>query len=307
MAWIRSRTALRVSALVATLGLLLFGAAGLANAATTLTGSVSLSTNATGATSVQDTIIAQQTSGTDVNIAGGSVVITLPSNQSIPGSGWSVSDVTTENIPSPGTITQSGTTITIPFTGTLNSGTQITVIVTDLTNGSTAGSASITVNEENSTPTTEATGAYSDSLASGAVTAQITIAEDLAISAVAPSSVVFSLDPATVTTASVAIGGITVLSNAASTAITVAATTPTDSGSGATFPWATSGDGINFTASTGGSALALSTTPTTVDPLAGPTGPGGVTETGTLAATTSYSQEAGVYNTTLTYAATPTY
>lgn len=306
MAWFRSRVALRMSALAATLGLLLFGVAGLANAATTLSGSLSLSNNATSATGVQDTIIAQQTSGTDVNLSGGSVVVTLPSNQSLP-SGWSVSDVTTENIPSPGTITDSGSTITIPFTGTLNSGTQITVIVTDLNNGSTAGSASATVNEEDSTPTTQATGSFGDTLASSTVSATITIAEDLAISAVAPSSVNLSLDPATVTTASVAIGGITVLSNAADTAITVAATTPTDSASGATFPWATSGDGINYTPVTGGSAMALSTTPTSAFSITGPTGSSGATETGTLQATTSYSQPAGVYATTITYAATPTY
>lgn len=302
----RSHMARRFGALAAALSVLLLGIAGVANAATTLAGSVSLSTNATGATGVQDTIIAQQTSGTNVNLAGGSVVVTLPTNQSIPSSGWSVSDVTTENIPSPGTITQSGRTLTIPFTGTLNTGTQVTVIVSGLTNSGTAGSASVSVNEDNTTPTSEATGSYSATLASGAITAQITIAEALAISAVGPSSVALSLDPATVTTTSVAVGGISVLSDASGTAITVSATAPTDSSSG-TFPWTTSGDGLAYTASTGGSALALSTTPTTVDTLSGPSGSAGVTETGTLTATTSYSQAAGVYATTITYAASPTY
>jgi hypothetical protein len=301
------RRALGVAVAAALVGALALP--GLVGAQTTLSGSLSLSTNTTGASGVQDTLIAQQTSGTPVSISGGSVVVTLPSNQSLP-SGWSVSDVTTENIPSPGTITQSGNTLTIPFTGTLSTGTQITVIVTDVTNSGTAGSASATVDEDSSSGTVEATGSFGDTLANTTVQATVTVAEALAISPVAPASVAFAVDPATVTQASAAVGGVAVLSNAASTAVTVTATTPTDSATSATLPWSTSTPGLSFTPDingTAGTAAALGSTPVTLDSLSGPTGNTAVNVTGTVNASVNWTQPAGVYTTTITYAVSPTY
>lgn len=277
----------------------------LASAQQTLSGSVSLSTNATNATGVQDTVIAQQTSGTAVSIAGGDVVLTLPSNQSVPSS-WSTSDVTTLNIPSPGTITQSGNTITIPFTGTLSSSTQITVVITGLANGGTAGSAAATVDEDTSSGTVEATGSFSDSLVSTVVQAVVTVAEAMNITAEGQSVVRFSVSP-TFGASGTLVGGLTVQSNAVSTAISVAATTATDSATGATLPWTTNTPGLTFTPVLNyawQSAEALSTTPTVLITV-GPTAQTIVY--GNVEAQVNWSQPAGVYTTTLTYTVSPTY
>lgn len=278
---------------------------GVAFAATqTLAGSLTLSNNQTGASGIQDTIIAQQTSGTSVSFTSGSVVVAFPSAQTLP---TSVADVTTENIPSPGTITISGDTVTIPFTGTLSTGTQVTVIVSGISNGSTPGSLSATITEENSAGTSEASGTYTSTLATSAIQATVVVAEALAMTAVSPTSAQLSVDPQTVTSATQAIGGINVLSDASGAAVTVSATTPTDASTTATFPWAATGDGLAFEASTSATYLALGTAGTTVDTLTGPTGSGGVTVTGILRATDSWSTEAGVYTTTLTFGASPTY
>ena len=244
-----------------------------------------------------------------MSISGGSVVVTLPSNQSLP-SGWSVSDVTTDNIPSPGTITQSGNTITIPFTGDLSTSTNVTVIVTDVSNSGTAGSASATVDEDNSTGTVESTGSFSETLSAMTAQAAVTVAEAVAISPAGPSAIQFSVDPASFTQDQAVVGGIQFLSDAASTAVTLTATTPTDSTTGVTLPWGTSVPGMTFTPILAGvyqTPIVPGSTAATLTTFSGPTGSTAYEVLGSVDASINWSQEAGTYNTTLTYGVSPTY